>query len=54
MLKLLASAPDLRKCSAGNWDWITDMHGFSARMDRAITRGHFFPPVSGSSGQGRR
>lgn len=26
----------------------------SARMDRAITRGRFFPPVSGSSGQGRR
>ena len=43
-----------RKCSAGNWDWITGMHGFSARMDRAITRGRFFPPVSGSSGQGKR
>ena len=43
-----------RKCSAGNWDWITGMHGFSARMDRVITRGRFFPPVSGSSGQGRR
>ena len=43
-----------RKCSAGNWDWIMGMHGFSARMDRAITRGRFFPPVSGFSGQGRR
>lgn len=43
-----------RKCSAGNWDWIMGMPGFSARMDQAITRGRFFPPVSGSSGQGRR
>ena len=25
-----------------------------SRMDRAITRGRFFPPVSGFSGQGRR
>ena len=41
-----------RKCSAGNWDWITGMHGFSVRMDRAIIRGRFFPPVSGLPGRG--